>query len=159
MPANSSSASDFPGERVEITVEYKLTIEGDSSKGKARRNLGAKKQGFDIEGEGGEKGQGGCDWLAAAQQAQAAARNGEQRQQRRNPFPKPGTMPRPVDQHGRCHIAPPATEIARTCPRFTPAERSGSLSVYGRFAPLVSAVVPVLRPALTFDADRLRIVY
>ena len=35
----------------EITVEYKLTVDGDKLKGKAAAELGGQKQEFDIEGK------------------------------------------------------------------------------------------------------------
>jgi hypothetical protein len=35
----------------EITIEYKLTIEGDKLKGKGASEFGGKKQEFDIEGK------------------------------------------------------------------------------------------------------------
>src|ERR1700736_688736 len=38
-----------------ITVEYKLTINGDKLKGKGAAEIGGKKQEFDIEGRGGTK--------------------------------------------------------------------------------------------------------
>jgi hypothetical protein len=39
----------------EITVEYKLTIDGDKLKGKGGADFGGKKQEFDIEGKRDKK--------------------------------------------------------------------------------------------------------
>ena len=43
----------------EITVEYKLTIDGDKLKGKGAAEFGGQKQEFDIEREEGEERQVG----------------------------------------------------------------------------------------------------
>src|SRR6516164_4440709 len=40
----------------ELTVEYKLTINGDQLKGKGAAEFGGKKQEFDIEGKRAKKG-------------------------------------------------------------------------------------------------------